>query len=163
MKEHGIQFSAPMVRAILAGIKTETRRLKPRKIEVGDVVWVRETHQPNKIGGAIYAADYTDVEIAGLKPWKPSLFMPRELSRIQKVVTGVRIERLQDITDKGAIAEGIEIFRGCREYVVPIAKGIGIAETDPLDAYARLFDSLHGPGTWESNPEVQVISWAEAA
>jgi hypothetical protein len=166
-----------MVRAMLAGIKTETRRLKPRKIEVGDELWVKEALRAridpwlNDSGDydgpfVTYPADGAVLYEKGIRaPWRwkrdklPGMFMPRELSRIQRVVTGVRTERLHDISDNGVWAEGL---RNCfhqdidGDYWV----GKGKASLSARNAYRDLWEFLHGPGSWDANPEVQVISWA---
>lgn len=138
MKEKPILFNSEMVRAILRGDKLETRRVikppfelhkngyltKPKGNqrlhpyecpygEVGDQLWVRETfmletEQGIPTGGIIYrATDKPEEDETPLK-WKPSIFMPREASRIQLEVTGIKIERLQEIDYTGAMREGIE-------------------------------------------------------
>lgn len=139
-----IFFNTEMVRAILEGRKTVTRRVvapqppagvtqlyhgaapgrwrSPGKdvwVEIrapyqpGDILWVRETWvawsptygtEPR----LIYKAD--DNVPSGVK-WNPSIHMPREAARIFLRVTGVRVERLQEIDDAGVVAEGLEI--GC--------------------------------------------------
>lgn len=80
--------------------------------------------------------------------WKPSIFMPRWASRITLLITNIRVERLQDITHKGALAEGIS-------YDVSKAGG------SPLERYHKLWDSINGKKfPWESNPWVWVIEFA---
>ena len=182
MKSHGLIMSAPMVRAMLAGTKTETRRLKPRKIEVGDELWVKEALRAkidpwlNDSGDydgpfVTYPADGAVLYEKGIRaPWRwkrdqlPGMFMPRELSRFERVVTGVRVERLHDITGEGAFAEGVPCAAWSNDdwvdsegYQTPYAKRDEYA----LEQYEELWESLHGPGSWGANPEVQVISWAE--
>jgi len=170
MKSHGLIMSAPMVRAMLAGTKTETRRLKPRKIEVGDTIWVKEALRPESVHIA-YAEDGTLALWEGVPcvwRWKrktlPGMFMPRWASRIQRVVTSVRVERLHDITGEGAFAEGVPCASWDNDDWVdsdgdhtPYAKRDEYA----LEQYEELWESLHGPGSWGANPEVQVISWAK--
>lgn len=140
MKERPIIFSAPMVRAILAGRKTVTRRLmKPRRPtphspygERGDRLWVRETwaricvhempcepqDEPSHL--IEYRAD-TDARYPGGWPdsfdpndvpgrWRPSIFMPRHASRITLEVVSVSAERLQEATEEEAVKEGIEML-----------------------------------------------------
>lgn len=104
----GILFKAPMVRAILAGAKTETRRLnlswlKRRK---GDRLWVRETWAPAGVVGdeVEYRADNPDPTTS---KWRTPLHMPRSASRILLELTAdARKERVQDIDERGGIAEG---------------------------------------------------------
>lgn len=111
--EKPILFSGEMVNAILAGRKTMTRRVVKNDAHCpyasGDTLWVRETFAVNCVGGQdflFYRADsYPDGDGA---PWKPSIFMPRKYSRITLRITDVRVERLQDISEDDAIAEGIE-------------------------------------------------------
>ena len=170
MKERPILFSAPMVRALLAGTKTQTRRIiKPQHLaffnqdaaamlsdwnerplpygQPGDRLWVRETfghfecNQHFKPGcNVYYRADGNCLE---LEPWRPSIHMPRWASRITLEITSVRVERLQDISEADAIAEGVYTDPACPAY----------------DAYAQLWDEINGLGSWEANPWVWVIEF----
>ena len=183
MRSYGLPFSAPMVRAMLAGIKTETRRLKPRNIEVGDTIWVKErayishpnfgsptdaTHQDDDGAPRVvcYFADHGRSEAAedyGIK-LRPAFLMPRWASRIQRVVTGVRIERLHDITGEGAFAEGVPCAG--RDWMTWVDSDGRLTPRhmrwyQAIQEYTALWESLHGPGSWDANPEVQVISWAK--
>lgn len=135
MKERPILFSAPMVRALLSGAKTQTRRLvKPQPMDSGapdhwrdttarcpygapgDRLWVRETWAPfdgdtNRNAApagvpAMYRADRSFMVEPGR--WRPSIHMPRWASRIDLEVTAVRVERLQAITEEDAKAEGAD-------------------------------------------------------
>ena len=176
MKERPILFSGPMVRALLAGTKTQTRRVvkklpitlnrETNSLEVdgeniangrfaklvacpygqpGDRLWVRETfghfeRNDNFTPGCevFYRADGECLEI---KPWRPSIHMPRWASRITLEITSVRVERLQDISEADAIAEGV--------YTDPARSA--------YDAYAQLWDEINGPGSWAANPWVWVL------
>ena len=138
-----ILFNTEMVRAILEGRKTVTRRVvKPQPAgdgsapeplktrpgywnswgddnvyrqpyQPGDILWVRETWSPVNVRPKryIYKADVARRigEGVGLPLcWHPSIHMPKEAARIFLRVTGVRVERLQEITEDGAKAEGAE-------------------------------------------------------
>jgi hypothetical protein len=201
-KERPILFSGPMVKAILAGIKTQTRReVKwPKKAidadgavlhetrsgnwwpvaeydgyekwldcpygKVGDRLWVRETWRPEFWGndGAVkvtYQSDELslvfDAEVIG-DDWQmpkaasnknvPSIRMPRWASRITLELTDVRVERLQEITPEDAICEGIWCYA--------MEKRLAGHWTT---AFARLRDEINGPGSWELNPWVWVVSF----
>lgn len=236
MSDKGIIFSAPMVRALLDGRKTQTRRLltpAPETFEVdGAECEVGLWHEPGKRGRIIcgrcitlqtvpYAPGdrlyvreawhvrgiYTDVvEVAyrasenrshtefveqvpvalaipgkGRWPqypkWGPSIHMPRWASRMWLAVTEVRVERLQDISEADAIAEGIEPGRhpdtgepeGWRDYETIHAgrhKGCDhphafVPYDNPWRSYASLWDELHTePGTrWTDNPWVVAVSF----
>jgi hypothetical protein len=166
MKERPILFSGPMVRAILEGRKTITRRvlklqdydggncyetrdgilrdilsLCPYGIP-GDRLWVRETWaDPCGKRIPVYRADeataYQNVK------WRPSIFMPRWASRITLEITRVRVERLQDITEKDAISEGVLSSDYDKTYRY---------------AFSVLWDSINGPKyPWSDNPWVWVI------
>lgn len=153
MKTRPILFSAPMVRAVLDGSKTQTRRTvkyhrlndedpaviaplggirwvarfgtRPLHDECvirspfgvpGDRLWVRETHAVVPFQGVLYRADEwaegmvakwrSDPHYPQIK-WTPSIHMPRTLSRITLEVTEVRVERLQEISEEDALAEGV--------------------------------------------------------
>lgn len=163
MNEHPLIFSGPMVRALLEGRKTMTRRLAKRNkrgeystpYAVGHTLWVKETfgtspYDPDK---TVYAADGGD----SWPRWKPSIFMPRAFSRITLEVTAIRLERLQDITEADAIAEGIEVS--------PANALCGVAGVVPFNfavatvAFAWLWQHIHGPGAWDRNPLVWVITF----
>lgn len=190
MKERGILFSAPMVRALLADTKTQTRRIfkvtgpMGNKCEItspdeeivrfddgtfhylstgamsgpypcpygvpGDRLWVRETWQSEMVAGherdgpVRYRATQ-DERCMGHR-WKPSIFMPRWASRISLRITDVRVERLQSISQADANAEGIAAQSGPWLHHV-------IAD------YRRLWGSINGAESWNSNPWVWVVSF----
>jgi hypothetical protein len=202
MKERPILFSGPMVRAILAGTKTQTRRVvahewthgfgRRRKFVrsswannadvvtfsepytqlygepvwfyswgnstwlrcpygvPGDRLWVRETwaYERDETGcpddtGILYRATDPgwDDEETGLR-WRPSIFMPRAASRILLEITDVRVERLQEISDADALAEGYD-----RSHAFP------------REWFALLCERIHGAGSWHANPWVWVVSF----
>jgi hypothetical protein len=192
MKERGILFSAPMVRAILAGTKTQTRRVVRGPIEYlgpsggqddlsswgwffdgqdqhgymvlargmnerfdngfisipcpygvpGDRLWVRETWRGEGPSTVQYRADGGDV---GTLKWRPSIFMPRAYSRIDLEVTEIRVQRVQEITEEDAYAEGISG---------------GDSMGDPVGEYAKLWDSINGKrAPWASNPWVWALTF----
>lgn len=115
MKERPILFRGDMVRAILEGRKTQTRRLK-QKGDVGDLLWVKEAFTTSISGGGevIYKATAKGKYPIGggmyIGPealqWKPSIFMPRRLSRITLRLLGVAQQFLGEIIQESAIAEG---------------------------------------------------------
>ena len=202
MKERPILFSAPMVRAVLDGNKTQTRRVVKRlpwfdpagnrwligdlKFNTeavamatlpllspygrpGDQLWVRETWaQPAAMdpGPTVYRADYpacVPVGYENIPPadqitWKPSIHMPRALSRILLEVTGVRVERLNDIDGRDAIAEGLVDLgiEGARWHWDKCAKEGYFA---PWRAYRALWEQINGAGSWEANPWVWVVEF----
>lgn len=158
MADRPILFSAPMVRALLAGTKTQTRRLLPMKkgaqlrgqlrFAMGDRLWVKETWTHTGIGvwtiadarsgiSAGRPAYRADEPIEGAKYW-PSLFMPREFSRLTLHVTEVRIQRVQEISREDEVAEGVE----------------------PGEFYDMLWDSLNAKrAPWASNPWVVALTF----
>ena len=169
MKERPIIFTTDMVKAILDGIKTQTRKViksQPWGMDkvyftafrkdyggrtcpygqVGDRLWVRESFYTES-GDIWYKADGQTAPM--FIKWKPSLFMPRWASRITLEITEVRVERLQEISDGDCQAEGCQY---------PQWRG---SHTSWKGAYKALWDSLNakrGYG-WEVNPWVWVISF----
>jgi hypothetical protein len=91
---------------------------------------------------------------------RPSIFMPRWASRIDLEITAVRVERAQDITEEDARAEGMddESYADFREWAEGCAP-TGSRIDGLKDCFARLRDSIHGPGAWDANPWVWVISF----
>lgn len=179
-----------MVRALLNGTKTQTRRVVKR-FEVragmpepemqsllrccpygapGDRLWVRETFA--KIDGQTqpwietdYRATYTHGDRLGdslgiKKRWTPAIHMPRAASRITLDVTGVRVERLQDISEADARAEGIVEHQTLRPGTRACNVDGGIMHAcGPVLVYRDLWNSINGPGAWDANPFVWCVSF----
>ncbi|EAN0642063.1 hypothetical protein ID436_004132 [Salmonella enterica] len=212
MKERGMIFNAEMVRAILDGKKTQTRRIMAiqpehselglRRVidskngrdngkyfwsqsdarglkmrskvfgcpygEVGDRIWVRETYQGPlfdyehmesyledsskfyKPEFCVYRADgkpapeFYDADDNLHCGWRPSIHMPRWASRLTLEITGVRVERLNSITESDAEAEGVT-DTGFGDLLV--------------DGYRYLWKSIYGEESWAANPWVWVIEF----
>lgn len=226
MKDHGMIYSAPMVRALIAGSKSQTRRLlnpQPRcdhtlwpdkptrmtvdedgahcgvcgagvelshhrksgvkgipiRFSVRDRIWVRETtiiapprwtRDPiNPMGPdrqeVAHVADYKSgmLEAAadyGLKK-RPAIHMPRWASRITLTITDVRVQKLQEITEEDAIAEGL--IKAAGRYVVEQGQQyFGGNYSTARQCSSHLWDSLHGdPGKrWKDNPFVVALTFS---
>lgn len=118
MTERPIPFTGPMVRAIIDGRKTMTRRVvKPGKDrcqygEPGNHLWVKETFSICNHGDVYYKADMPlDLNCGGdVIKWKSLRFMPRRLSRITLEIVFIWPERLLNITIRDAIKEGGETY-----------------------------------------------------
>jgi len=166
MSHRPIIFSGPMVLALLAGRKTMTRRLVTSplsKCQIGDRLWVREaayytidqgTHKPAKVEG-FFADGKNRYKHNFTVESRPSIHMPRWASRITLVVTGTKIERLQDISESDVQAEGFERLEGLQGPcdVEEVHRDAG------RDWFSDLWVSLHGVDSWRSNPEVVAISF----
>jgi len=226
--ERPILMSAPMARAILAGEKTQTRRVcKPAEkaglsfvvpleppgwfgneeggVEFkspygarGDRLWVREAWAlidadykranlenatsivyradglkvPNQRDPEVRAifADKFRVPLDAIK-WRPSIHMPRIASRLTLEITAVRVERLQDISSRDCLAEGIaevefrpdDGFPMCLGYMVGPNDGKASLKVTPQEAYRELWEQINGPGSWELNPWVWVVEFKRVA
>lgn len=197
-KERPILFSGPMVRAILDGSKTQTRRIvKPQPetfqgekgIEfsltsnhrpvfadtfsrhycpmgaVSDRLWVRENFSVSTdtigLGGSIAGFDpekYPDIRVwyqsDNTRPtwaecrWRPSIHMPRWASRITLEVIGVRVERLRDISEQDAIAEGFQK-----------AHLHGELWATARSEFWDCWESIYGQGQRAENPWVWVVEF----
>lgn len=234
MKETPILFSAPMVRAIQSGAKTQTRRIVkpqpsaieywkhgepsdkhdgicslrdekghgwtiacrkfkpfyglPKRQEIiggpvieADRLWVKETHSfwchsfesvgveyaaggedkivefPNKVGMPPLEVQCRK-NIGGGRRKRPSIFMPRWATRITLEITGVRVERLQDINRNDAIAEGIEKDSDLMWKCYNPKLGWSAID-DPCISYRTLWESINGPGSWAANPWIWRIEF----
>lgn len=207
-RERPMLFSGPMVRAILEGRKTVTRRVvtpqpAPNKPHDGGTTWVYKPntglHVPYGTVGHLTLAekhgltcpygqpgerlwvretwglralyDVTDwcgtslKGVAALPPcwaldykadwaheceeahWRPSIHMPRWASRLTLEVVSVRVERLQDITEEDAKAEGAE--------PIPDPSAPGYEGTHVYrDGFRLLWEFINGAGSWQANPWV---------
>ena len=219
MKERPIMFSGPMVRAILEGRKTMTRRVvkpvgndggfvlldhgngywpyrsddgessmhtvkKGNKLyqnetphscpygQAGDQLWVREAFSgphcmdasdgckavpPSKWGDCSriwYWADGNPTEGDWTRP-RPSIHMPRWTSRILLEVTAVRVERLNDISQRDAIAEGAP---PSHPSIDRVSSEFGYQDFS-RSWFGQLWESINGPGSWAANPWVWAISF----
>ncbi len=186
MNTKPIIFSAPMIRALQDGSKTQTRRIiKAKEVfisasgavldmadgnikeikfpygEQGGYLWCRETwHQDPAERMVDYRADGQPGSIRddewSLWKWKPSIYMPRWASRITLKMTGLRVDRLQGISEADAIAEGIEQEDDhWKDYL----DGDSSYAASPIFSYKSLWESINGEGSWESNPFVWVLEF----
>lgn len=207
--EHPILFNGAMVRAILEGRKTQTRRVvknlegRPatswmmhQAVECadswssdsgwmgrcpygqpGDRLWVREAFaivprtayrrsegvqqtlrpdDPYDHDAAIYREGWSRSK-GGFR-WRPSIHMPRWASRILLEITAVRVERLRDISEADARAEGIS-DGGCLNCGEPEPCGCEEPAPDARDSFCRLWQSINGPGSWADNPWVWIVEF----
>jgi len=139
----------------------------------GDRLWVKETHARYPEGDLClphYMADgpipsISDRHDAGLLIKYPSIFCPRWASRLTLTVTDVRVQRLNDISDADARAEGCLRNPGPTEYgdhfsaeVVP--ESFGDQGWDcACDWFADLWNSIHGPDAWDKNPWIIALTF----
>ena len=190
MSERPILFSGPMVRAILEGRKTQTRRvayIPPNAIipetqiddlstwlywmeeddeaalyilwaarcpygKAGDHLWVRETWCYRN-GHMIASKECIQYKAEGFDPiydsrWHPSIHMPRWASRLTLRITDVRVQRLQEITEDDAKAEGFREIdtMGCQGYA--------------RDFFQETWDKINGKrAPWARNPWVWALTF----
>lgn len=227
MKERPILFNAEMVKAILSGRKTQTRRVMKDQPEVippedecgvpgywipchagetmvrnemmkiacplgmrGDQLWLREAfrmpksldiHSPSEVAELSLNAGYknpwapiqfeadgartgkwtgfdTPPVVTDLGKLRPSLHMPRWASRIDLLITGIRVERLNSISEQDARAEGIT-DGGCLNCGESEPCGCDNPKPDATESFAHLWQSIYGDENWFSNPWVWVIEF----
>lgn len=150
-------------------------RIYPRYFNCWDALWVRETwcnawdderdrwSDPPRYHYRADGYEVRHVDSVHRSPWQPSIHMPRKASRITLRITGVRIERLQEIGARDAIAEGIEnsvipghgrIEGSWKVYTDP-----KLGSLCPISSYQTLWESIHGRGSWDANPWVCAITF----
>lgn len=206
MTDLPILFSGPMIRALLAGRKTQTRRiLKPQPkpswhsaivsklgfasfikeansvvdmdlpVHVGDRLWVRETWsgthvfrntkpslRESFIGDGTpyfreevwYWADGSP-EFGDWEKPRVSIHMPRWASRLTLIVTDVRVQRLQDISEDDAMAEGATNITPALD----VAAERGLPTTPARCGFRTLWNSINGPDAWAANPWVAAYTF----
>ena len=174
MTDRPITFRAEIVRALLDGRKTQHREiLKPQPdtlpngfaglrlpYAVGDRLWCREVwglgvsdhgNCPRYRATMDYrCGDKIRSHHEGPFTWRSPVTMPRWASRLTLIVTDVRVERLQSITEADAVAEGIEPGRR-------LSCG-GMSHT-AVDIFCALWNDLHGEDAWDRNPWVTALTF----
>jgi hypothetical protein len=150
----------------------------------GDRLWVRESfwqsgftanaahpesgcNDPVWIWGEKTAFDLERTPMGWRK--RPSIHMPRWASRINLEVTEVRVERLQDISEEDALSEGIQRGDGKWHTISHSAQlhdvhgfyveGSHIRHNAPTHAFRHLWESVNGPGSWDANPWLWVVTF----
>lgn len=177
---------------------------------VGDRLWVRETWAPlgeNDPSGkrVVYAAGPflwgnsdpkcgvtwppppNSCDAVRVARWRPSIHMPRWASRLTLEVTGVRVERLNDISEEDAVAEGVEVhmmpeeWRAVRQQYgrneaitfdrepsADLIAALRLRDVTHVPArpirsavsgFSSLWESINGPGSWDANPWVWAITF----
>lgn len=202
MRDRPILFSGPMIQALLAGRKTQTRRaikdadyygcltgdcpherqtdcdgamaaMAPYGV-AGDLLWVRESHRLVPLGGGgaqsvLYADDIARgiLEVPHNADWRacpqrPSIHMPRWASRLTLAITEVRVQRLHDITEEDARAEGVfpaAVYGGNVQTWLPAEHLRSVFYYDAKDAYMALWDHINGDGAAAADPWVFALTF----
>lgn len=168
-RQFGLLFTDEMARAVLAGVKTETRRPLARapKVKPGDELYPRVTFVPVTDGSTFYRYEISDAidpeehaKEQGFR-WTPSIHMPKDRTPFFMLVVEVVEENLHDITEEGAKAEG-----ACEMFVTDLTtlvQGRTLPKSTHLNGFRSLWDALYGqtPNAWEKNPRVVVYRWKE--
>lgn len=186
-----ILFSAAMIRALLAGTKTQTRRVIPAatwnwngfrervgasyrlNYAPGDVLWCREAWRVGKgyddIAGSKFVSPRIHYEADGDRPewagrYRHARFMPRWASRLTLVVTEVRVQRLNDISEEDAIAEGCIWDPKKVGFWVPGVEHPNkdfpyLSRPTAREMYAALWDTINGSCAWGGNPWVAAYTF----
>src|SRR5574343_8655 len=146
----------------------------------GDRLWVRETFTrvhpaflqhlvpdpDSHEWSSLYKADTLwgyESSLLEFTHWLSPAVMPRRFSRIEREIISVRVERLNEITEEDAKAEGIEeikslpIVRGATRSKCWRDYGIGVGFFQPIQSFRSLWESINGHGSWETNPWVWVV------
>lgn len=175
-----------MVRAMLDGKKTQTRRVvNPQSLfdgkdeivkrfplqmgcpygYAGERLWVKETWcLPNPTDRRTICYKASDDPVTTGEPWKSCRFMPRWASRITLEITSLRVERVQDISAKDIIAEGL-VDRPHYVYMLgkcPVSAVDGVCYVDLRTLWAAAWQKINGKRkgcAWQDNPWVWAISF----
>lgn len=143
--------------------RLQAPKLWPAKYHIGNILWVRETWH------RIFDAETDEFLEYGYKAdhstgiWSPSIHMPKAAARIFLKVTNVRAERLQDISEADAIAEGViqHSDYGTTGYVDYENRDVAVTDIDAIWSYQTLWQSIYGKESWEQNPFVWVYDFEQ--
>lgn len=151
----------------------------------GDRLWVRETWRAWALTGAgdlwrfEYQADGSTRDLYPPKewqppkvlgkqplPWVPSIFMPRFACRMERELVGVRVERLHDITEEDAQAEGVDVHGapftvGWKNYEPEPAFESVAYHATARESFASLWRSINGPESWAANPWLRRVEFRQ--
>lgn len=182
VKSHPLLMRPDLVSQSLLGIKTVTRRTDRRwlKAKAGENCWVRETWAVDKRLDAIAPSDVPNIApvwwFTSKNPrrlngqavdlprvrgkWRPNIFMPRWACRLEvKLTADPYLQRLHDMTEEDALAEGVEkVVGGFKHY-----GGLNTCCATALQSFRTLWRSIHGEASWQANPELVVIPYRRLA
>lgn len=186
----GICFIEPLFNRVVAGTKTQTRRIcqyqfwsyseqvnantnkhyfshcRP-KYKIGEVLYLKEPYAIaplEKESKELYPElpdviyKYGNDYWLNIK-WQNKLFMPAKYARYFIKVIDVKVERLQDISDKDARKEGVDITMSHNLATAFYHEGMGQYCYNAVESYAVLINGIVGPGTWEENPYMWVYDF----
>lgn len=126
----------------------------------GDVLWVRETflklNFKDKEPRFLYKAEPTHQTMG---KWKPSIHMPKTAARIWLEITEVKVEKLQDISEDDAVAEGIELIDQARQLVYKRYDDYYSVTSSAYVAFWSLWAKINGEDSWQQNPYVWVVKF----
>ena len=166
---------APGATVISNGTKTLTAT-SWLKAKPGNRLWVRENWKPHSIYAGVKPREIPESKVfyqadggyaPSNTPWVPCIHMPRWASRLTLLVEAVKVERLQEISDADAIAEGAREHPctgphrgpGATFWSMLTDRPAAGAAITPVGAFRHLWCDLHSDESWESNPEVVAISF----
>lgn len=121
--------------------------------QLGDRLWVRETWRMDAVGAASEYRATTSALMEYIAPWRSPIHMPRRASRITLEIVRVRVERVQDITEEDAKAEGVKIGEDRSHSFAEH----GLPYRPHRDAFPDLWQSIYG--NWDFNPWVWVVEF----
>lgn len=136
--------------------------IKPQ-YHLGEVVAVAQSYKDAGVNPdyiVSYNDDGTPVSAIQSPGWKNKMFTRADLMPHHIRITGIRIERLQEITDESCLREGIRYISEINKYYFERTdRNEGFYFNTPREAFAALIDKVSGRGTWESNPYVVVYQF----
>lgn len=136
---------------------------------IGTILWVRESFQ--EIGYTsdtdtefFYKSDFLYNDDTPIDPgfkWQPSIHMPKKACRLFLQITNIGIERLQDITEKQAVAEGVNKWFLAleKEDLYQDYLDVSNHHNNALDSFKSLWQSINGLDSWANNPYVWVVEF----
>lgn len=144
-------------------IDGDTGKIIRPRYKVGEIVAVAQSYDKADVDPTIILGDGSNGFIFDEEGWTNKMYVRPDLMPHRIKITGIRAERLQDISDEDCLAEGIQFDGKAQSFYCGFNTSTGSKiwlGRNPRESFAALIDRTSGKGTWQSNPFVFVYEYA---